>query len=68
MSKRKSNLKWCEARCYYYGCSLNHKHKWELIGVTSNSKEGVFAYFKCTRCQKWKRERIEYVIGGESNV
>jgi len=51
--KRKSDLTHCEFD------AKNH-HYWQIEGV-----DGVFFYYRCSQCRKWRREKISYVKGGK---
>ncbi len=55
--KKESDLEWCEKDC-------KHRHYWERVGLTSTGTKGIFVYYRCSQCHKYKRERLKFVLGG----
>jgi len=40
---------------------MAEKHHWKSIGVFTTWNSGEYQVFKCTHCNKCKREELEYV-------
>ena len=55
--KRISTLNYCEA-------DYKHYHCWERIGINGVG-EMEFIYYRCSQCNKYKKEPIVFVKGGE---
>jgi len=55
--EKESDLEWCEKDC-------KHRHYWERVGLAATGHKGVFVYYRCSQCHKWKRERLKFVLGG----
>lgn len=53
MKKRECSLSYCSF-------DYKHRHYWSSTGV-----DGVYHYYQCSQCNKWRREKIIYVNGGK---